>query len=210
MQLTLTTKFLEINNMTLMTRRSLMAAGAAAVVFPQPGFALSAPAAQELVTKLIADVNTVISSGKSEAGMIVDFGKVLDRHADVPTIARYCLGADARATSASQMAAYTPAFANYIATKYGRRFREFIGGEITVQGARPIKSWIEVETTVLLRGRSPLRMDWHVSDRSGRHLFFNFIIEGVNMLLTERAEVGAMLDRQRRDLDKLIAEMRAV
>jgi phospholipid transport system substrate-binding protein len=53
-------------------------------------------------------------------------------------------------------------------------------------------------------------MDWHVSDRSGRHLFFNFIIEGVNMLLTERAEVGAMLDRQRRDLDKLIAEMRAV
>lgn len=196
--------------MTLMTRRSLMAAGAAAVVFPQPGFALSAPAAQELVTRLIADVNTVISSGKSEAGMIVDFGKVLDRHADVPTIARYCLGADARATSASQMAAYTPAFANYIATKYGRRFREFIGGEITVQGARPIKSWIEVETTVLLRGRSPMRMDWHVSDRSGRHLFFNFIIEGVNMLLTERAEVGAMLDRQRRDLDKLIAEMRAV
>ena len=189
--------------MTLMTRRSLMAA-AATVVFPQPSFALSAPAAQELVTRLIADVNTVISSGKSEAGMI------LDRHADVPTIARYCLGADARAASASQMAAYTPAFANYIATKYGRRFREFIGGEITVQGARPIKSWIEVETTVLLRGRSPLRMDWHVSDRSGRHLFFNFIIEGVNMLLTERAEVGAMLDRQRRDLDKLIAEMRAV
>jgi phospholipid transport system substrate-binding protein len=203
-------KFSEINNMTLMTRRSLMAAGAAAVVFPQPGFALSAPAAQELVTRLIADVNTVISSGKSEAGMTVDFGKVLDRHADVPKIARYCLGADAWAASASQMTAYAPAFANYIATKYGRRFREFIGGEIKVQGARSIKSWIEVETTVLLRGRSPLRKDWHVSDRSGRHLFFNFIIEGVNMLLTERAEVGAMLDRQRGDLDKLIAEMRAV
>lgn len=196
--------------MTLMSRRSLMAAGAAAVVFPVPSFALSASAAQGLVTRLIADVNTVISSGKSEAGMVADFAKIFDRHADVPTIARYCLGADARAASASQMAAYTPAFSNYIATKYGRRFREFIGGEITVQGARPIKSWIEVETTVLLRGRSQLRMDWHVSDRSGKHAFFNFIIEGVNMLLTERAEVGAMLDRQRGDLDKLIAEMRAV
>lgn len=75
MRLTLTMKFSEINNMTLMTRRSLMAAGAAAVVFPQPGFALSAPAAQELVTRLIADVNTVISSGKSEAGMIVDLAR---------------------------------------------------------------------------------------------------------------------------------------
>jgi phospholipid transport system substrate-binding protein len=196
--------------MTLLTRRSMMAAGAAMVAYPMPSFALSAPAAQELVTRLVADVNTVISSGKSEAGMIADFAKILDRHADVPTIARYCLGADARSASASQMTAYTPAFANYIAAKYGRRFREFIGGDITVQGAAPIKSWIEVETTVMLRGRSPLRMDWHVSDRSGKHAFFNFIIEGVNMLLTERAEIGVMLDRQRGDLDALIAEMRAI
>lgn len=195
--------------MTLMTRRSLMISSAAAVAFPMPSFALSAPAAQTLVTQLVAEVNTVISSGKSEAGMIADFAQILDRHADVPTIARYCLGADARSATASQIAAYTPAFANYIAAKYGRRFREFIGGEITVQGATPVKSWIEVETTVLLRGRSPLRMDWHVSDRSGKHAFFNFIIEGVNMLLTERAEVGAMLDRQRGDLNALIAEMRA-
>jgi len=193
--------------MTKMTRRAMMAAGTA--VIAMPAFALSTSASQELVTRLVADVNAVISSGKSEAGMISDFAKILDRYADVPTIARYCLGADARAASASQMAAYTPAFANYIAAKYGRRFREFIGGEITVQGGAPVKSWVEVETTVMLRGRSPLRMDWHVSDRSGRHAFFNFIIEGVNMLLTERAEVGAMLDRQRGDLDKLIAEMRA-
>ncbi len=195
--------------MTHLTRRRMMMTGAAAVMMPSTGFALSTASSQALVTRLVADVNAVISSGKSEAGMIADFGKILDRHADVPTIARYCLGADARAASASQMAAYTPAFSNYIAAKYGRRFREFIGGEITVQGAAPVKSWVEVETTVLLRGRSPLRMDWHVSDRSGKHAFFNFIIEGVNMLLTERAEVGAMLDRQRGDLDKLIAEMRA-
>lgn len=195
--------------MTHFTRRNMMVAGAAALSLPQAAVALSSASASALVDRLVADVNAVISSGKSEAGMIADFAKILDRHADVPTIARYCLGPDGRSASVAQMVAYTPAFANYIAAKYGRRFREFVGGEITVQGAKPIKSWIEVETTVLLRGRSPLKMDWHVSDRSGRHAFFNFIIEGVNMLLTERAEVGAMLDRQRGDLDKLIVEMRA-
>ena len=194
--------------MTMMTRRSMIAA-AVAVTLPQTGFALSTSAAQSLVERLVADVNAVISSGKSETAMIADFAKILDRHADVPTIARYCLGADARAATPAQIAAYTPAFANYIAAKYGRRFREFIGGEITVQGAAPVKSWVEVETTVMLRGRAPLQMDWHVSDRSGRLAFFNFIIEGVNMLLTERAEVGAMLDRQRGDLTKLTAEMNA-
>ncbi len=195
--------------MTDLNRRTVLATGAAALIMPTQGAALSAPAAQELVTRLVADVNAVIGSGKSEAGMLADFSKILDRYADVPTIARACLGVDARSASASEIAAYTPAFSNYIAAKYGRRFREFIGGDITVQGAKPVKSWIEVETTVMLRGRSPLRMDWHVSDRSGRTAFFNFIIEGINMLLTERAEIGAMLDRQGGDMRKLTAELNA-
>ena len=69
---------------------------------------------------------------------------------------------------------------------------------------------MEVETTVSLRNRSPLRMDWHVSDRSGRNAFFNFIIEGVNMLLTEREEIGAMLDRRRGSIDALISDMKDI
>ncbi|MEJ6396792.1 MlaC/ttg2D family ABC transporter substrate-binding protein [Yoonia sp. 208BN28-4] len=190
-----------------LTRRQMFLATTAALVMPLPARALSVDASQQLVTGLVAEVNAVIASGKSENAMIADFATIFDRYSDVPTIARYCLGADARTATPAQLQRWTAVFRNYIATKYGRRFREFIGGEITVQGAQPVKSWIEVETTVLLRGRAPLRMDFHVSDRSGSHKFFNFIIEGVNMLLTERAEIGAMLDRQGRDLDALIAQL---
>jgi phospholipid transport system substrate-binding protein len=191
----------------MMNRRQMIAATAGTMILPRTGFALSADASQQLVAGLVAEVNAVIAAGKSEGAMINDFARIFDRYSDVPTIARYCLGADARSASAAQMQAYTVAFRNYIASKYGRRFREFIGGQITVQGATPVKSWIEVETTVLLQGRSPLRMDFHVSDRSGSHKFFNFIIEGVNMLLTERAEIGALLDRQGRDLNALTAQI---
>ncbi len=192
----------------MLTRRHMFLATAAALVMPQMARALSVDASQQLVTGLVNEVNAVIASGKSESAMIADFAVIFDRYSDVPTIARYCLGADARTASAAQMQAFTAVFRDYIATKYGRRFREFIGGVITVQGAVPVKSWIEVETTVLLQGRSPLRMDFHVSDRSGSHKFFNFIIEGVNMLLTERSEIGALLDRQGRDLDALIVQLR--
>jgi len=194
----------------MLNRRQMILAAASASVLPQAAAALSVSESQSIVTSLVTEVNAVIASGKSEAAMINDFAVLFDRYSDVPTIARYCLGADARSASAAQMQAYTAAFRGYIASKYGRRFREFVGGEIVVEGAAPVKSWIEVETTVQLRGRSPLRMDFHVSDRSGSHKFFNFIIEGVNMLLTERAEIGALLDRQGRNLDALIAEIGAV
>ena len=192
-----------------MLRRHFLAS-TAALAIPTKGWTVSPAAAQSMVEDLVVDVNAVIASGASEQAMIDEFGNILNRYADVPTIARYCLGVDARSASATQMAQYTEAFKGYIASKYGRRFREFVGGEVQVVGSKPVKSWIEVETTVLLRGRSPLQMDWHVSDRSGRNAFFNFIIEGVNMLLTEREEIGAMLDRRRGSLDALISDMKAV
>lgn len=194
----------------MLNRRQMIVAAASASILPQAAAALSVSESQSIVAALVTEVNAVIASGKSEAAMISDFAVLFDRYSDVPTIARYCLGADARSASPAQMQAYTAAFRGYIASKYGRRFREFVGGEIIVEGAAPVKSWIEVETTVQLRGRSPLRMDFHVSDRSGSHKFFNFIIEGVNMLLTERAEIGALLDRQGRNLDALTAEIGAV
>lgn len=192
----------------ILTRRQMFLTTAAVLIVPQAARALSVDTSQQIVAGLVAEVNAVIASGQSESAIISEFAVIFDRYSDVPTIARYCLGADARTASAAQLDAFTGVFRNYIATKYGRRFREFIGGEITVQGAVPVKSWIEVETTVLLQGRAPLRMDFHVSDRSGSHKFFNFIIEGVNMLLTERAEIGALLDRQGGDLDALIAQLR--
>ena len=192
-----------------LTRRVFLGACTASV-FPIGAFATTTGSAQSLVSNLVAEVNTVIASGAGEAAMIQRFAGIFDKYSDVPTIARYCLGADARSTSSADMTAYTNAFRGYIATKYGRRFREFVGGEIVVVGAAPVKSWIEVETSVVLRGRQPFQMDWHVSDRSGRDAFFNFIIEGVNMLLTERAEIGAMLDREGRNISGLINRMNAI
>jgi phospholipid transport system substrate-binding protein len=51
---------------------------------------------------------------------------------------------------------------------------------------------------------------FHVSDKAGKSLFFNIIIEGVNMLASERTEVGALLDKRGGDLDQLIADMKTL
>lgn len=191
-----------------LTRRAFLGSVASiAILSAMPAFAVTLNAARSLVDGLVADVNTVIASGAAESAMLDQFERIFDRYADVPTIARYALGSDARNASQAQLRNFTAAFRTYIARKYGRRFREFIGGYVRVKEARDIPSGVEVETEALLQGTSPFRVDFHVGDQTGQPLFFNIIIEGVNMLLSERAEVQAMLDARGRNIDRLIVDL---
>ena len=171
------------------------------------GWAANAKDAEVLVTKLVADINAVISSGNSEPVMVKQFEKIFKSYADVPTIARYALGNDARALSKSQMERFTKVYSVYVSHKYGRRFREFIGGKIVVQKSRPIKSFFEVETLAHLKGWEPFTVSFLVSNRSGKLLFFNMFIEGINMLLSERTEIGAMLDKRRGNIEKVMEDL---
>jgi phospholipid transport system substrate-binding protein len=197
------------SDLTLTRRRfaAALAAAATLATLPRPAAALTADGAKVLVDKTVADINSIINSGKSESAMLKDFEKLFRTYADVPAIARSVLGTAARSASKSQLSAYTKAFQGYISRKYGRRFREFIGGKIDVQDARAVKSYFEVISTARLQGESPFEVRWHVSDKSGKSLFFNIIIEGVNMLASERTEMGALLDQRGGDLDKLIADL---
>lgn len=193
------------------SRRQFMktaAAGAAATVLPLPALATTQRSARRLVERVVADINAIIDSGKSEAAMLDDFEQIFITYADVNTIARYALGVEGRSASAAQMRAFTAAFQRYMAVKYGRRFREFIGGRVEVQDARAVKSYFEVETLAYLQGSAPFEVVFQVSDRSGEEKFFNLFIEGLNMLLSERTEMGALLDRNGGDLDDMIADLR--
>ena len=171
------------------------------------GWAADAKDAEVLVTNLVADINAVISSGSSESVMVRQFENIFKSYADVPTIARYALGNDARALSKSQMEKFTKIYSVYVSHKYGRRFREFIGGKIVVKKSRPIKSFFEVETLAHLKGWEPFTVSFLVSNRSGKLLFFNMFIEGINMLLSERTEIGAMLDKRRGNIEKVMDDL---
>ena len=194
-------------------RRALLAGGAVyagLLLTGAPVMAFTVDQARGLIDRAVGEVNATINSGKSEAAMLKDFEGIFTRYADVPTIARSALGPAARSTSPAQLSAFTEAFRGYIARKYGRRFREFIGGQIEVTGAQPLKSYYEVVSVAKLRGQSPFDLRWHVSDRSGKQLFFNIIIEGVNMLAAERTEIGSMLDKRRGDIGALVNDLKAI
>lgn len=193
------------------TRRGFLAGSLAAgalVGGPVPALALTTSEAESLVQALVDDIFLSINTGKTGPPLYRDFEVIFTKYGDVPAMARYTLGVDARRASSAQMAAFTESFRVYISRKYGKRFREFVGGRIEVVQAKPVKKYYEVTTTAFLKGEAPFEVSFHVTDRSGSNRFFNMFIEGINMLLTERTEIQTMLDRRKGDLNRLIADVK--
>lgn len=189
---------------------ALIAAAAALPIGLAPGAAraITLADARALIEAMVVDLMALINSGRTAEQLFPQFEALFNRYGDLPVIAQSALGPAARRATPAQLRAFTQAFSGYMARKYGRRFREFEGGRIEVTGGGPVRSFFEVISTVYMRGEAPFEVRWHVSDRSGRNLFFNMIIEGVNLLATERTEIGAMLDRRRGDIDALIEDLR--
>ena len=197
------------NDMSRRRAVALLSTAALTAAVASPASALNAAQANALVERVVADINAVINSGRSESAMYRDFEAIFQRYADVPTISRSALGPDARSASPAQLNAFADAFTGYLARKYGKRFRELIGGEIVVEQSREVKTFFEVRASAILRGQAPFDVTFLVSDRSGRDLFFDLLIEGISLLKTERTEIGAMLDRRRGSIDQLIADLRS-
>ncbi|MEL7165103.1 MAG: ABC transporter substrate-binding protein [Pseudomonadota bacterium] len=192
-----------------LSRRALLASTAAVLATaPLPALAFNENDANQLITALVGDINRVIDSGKSENAMLRDFERIFSRYSDTSYIAAYAMGVDGRRASSSQKRAFSDAFQGYVARKYGRRFREFIGGRLEVNGVKRVKQWFEVSATAFLQGQSPFSVTFQVSDRSGKPLFFNMFIEGINLLLTERTEVGALIDRNGGNIDAMISDLK--
>ena len=198
----------------LSRRASLALIGAAAGAswlgsgFLSMARALTTAEAEKLIGQLVAEIESSINSGKTGQSLYKDFERIFEKYGDVPIIAQTVLGVEWRSASAAQRRAFADAFKGYMARKYGKRFQEFKGARIEVTGARPVKSFYQVQSVAFLRGNSPFQVVFLVSDRSGKNKFFNLIIEGVNMRISESNAIGSMLDKRGGNLDAMIADLR--
>ncbi len=197
---------------TKLTRRNMLlgsAATLAAAPFASPALALSNNQASTHVDKVVAAINKVIASGKSESGMVKEFEKIFVKYSDVNYLASYALGVEGRRASSGQKRSFAKAFQGYIARKYGKQFRSFIGGRLVVKNTKTVKNHVEVKTVAHLKGQAPFDVTFFVSDKTGKVLFYNMFIEGISLLLTERTEIGSMLDRRKGNLDTLIKDLKS-
>ena len=199
------TPMLTLNKQPIARRSFLL--GLTSTMVAGPAFALDKATATQLVDRLAAEINRAINFGGSEAKWIRAFENIFVQYADVNIIARSALGPAARSASSSELSAFIPAFRGYIARKYGKRFKEFIGSEIVVKGTKNRGKFFEVDASVRLEGITPFEVSFRVSDRSGENLFFDIIIEGISLLASERVEIGALLDARNGNIARLTRDL---
>jgi phospholipid transport system substrate-binding protein len=202
---------MRISEASAVSRRSVLTLGALALAaLARPAAADATSQARAFVAGLADEVQRLVNSGRSEGQMYAAFEAILARYSDMPVVAASVLGPPWRAASGAQRQAFVAAFQTYLARKYGRQFREYQNARIDVLGARDGgRAGVLVQTRVVRPGREDVAVDWQVSDRSGAPKVVNLIIEGVSLLASERAQVGAILEAQRGSIDGLIAQLRA-
>lgn len=194
-------------------RRDLMLGLAAAgvlVAFGGPARAQATAQAQTLINTLSAELTQLVNSGRSESQMYASFETLLAKYADMQAIGASVLGPPWRTASSAQKQAFISAFSHYLSRRYGKQFREYKNAKINVTGAKDGgRVGVLVNSQVVRPGQENVAVDWQVSAQSGSPKVVNLVIEGVSMLASERAEIGARLDAAGGSLDKLIASLKA-
>ena len=190
-------------------RRAVLALGAgAAALAALPALAAATDRATALVQSLSADLMRLINSGRSAGQLYGEFERLLARYADMPAESASVRGPPWRGAGQGQKQAFVAAFQRYLSRKYGAQFDEYQNARIEVTGAKDGgKAGVLVQTRVLRPQQQPIAVDWQISERSGQARVVNLVIEGVSMLATERAEIGAMLEASGGSIDGLIGQL---
>lgn len=193
------------------SRRSVLGGLAAATFMALPGqaIALSTSKAETLITRVVKEVLSIVNAGSSDAAKIRKFEAMFRQYGDVEVTARSLLGPAWRSASAADRKAYVNALAGYLSRKYGKRFREFRGGEITIVKSTDFgNKGVLVETRVSTAEHRPFPVEWQVVEKDGKAFFFDIIIEGIRLVSTEKTEIRALLAKNGGDVAKLAAHLK--
>ena len=183
--------------MTLFSRRTFIALGAAAatVTAASPALAGTAEAERRLQNLFNAMTEAVKLPSASRTAR---FEKILTDYGDMRSIAHNALGRERRRLSTDQVAEFTGVFKTYMAKKYGKLLaKQRINGlninTVLKKRDRRGTTYYGLSGQVLRSGKEPVRAEFKLNNN---YRFFNMAIEGINMLLSERREIGNLFDSE--------------
>jgi phospholipid transport system substrate-binding protein len=182
-------------------------------VLPTLSYALGENDATTHVQTTINEVSALVDSADDTAAKAARLRAIMEQRAAMPQIARFAAGTAWRGMDADQQARFVEAFTKFVSSVYASRFQEYAS---TGKSAESFKvervvdagrKGMLVNTTIVRTGEAPVDVDWLVTDQPGKVLIADIVIEGVSLLVTQREEIGGMLEARRGDVERLISDL---
>lgn len=136
------------------------------------------------------------------------FRQLLDNDFDLPEIGRFVLGQYGRTMSPAAQQEFVPLFREYVVQAYSARLGQYGGSTFRVVGTRPYGGEVVVASQVSRGAGNPINIDWHVTNRGGRLLVTDVVVDGVSMKATQRSEFASIIQRNGGQPDALVAALR--
>lgn len=140
---------------------------------------------------------------------------VLDDGTDLSLLGRLVLGRYWRDATPRQRESYLRLFRSYMVQTFVQRLRQYVsqvpeqsGPVLEILSSRPAGDRdIIVKSRLVTASSQPLQVDWRLRDRPEGPVIIDLVIEGISLLVTQRSEFAAVLERS--GIDGLLAELHA-
>ena len=189
--------------------------GLGLLALPRPPAAAD-PSAEQVVQGLAEAIwSTLRENGVDQEGRVDELQALFETRADVALIGRLALGRHWNRLPEAQRQEYEELFRKVVIRSLARRLD---GYAADAEGAleerfRILGSGPAGERDTLVRSKlfptngKPLALDWRLRASTSGPVIIDLIVEGASLLVAQRSEFAAVIERQ--DLDGLLAELRA-
>jgi len=153
--------------------------------------------AEVFIDSLVAAALKTITAGGNEDDKEKTFRALLDVNFDMPRISRFVLGRYWTTASDADKQQYLPLFETYVVRAYANRFTQYTGETVKVTGSRPQGDLTVVSSQIIESNGAPsIKVDWVVHKDGDDYRITDVSVDGVSMVLTEKQQFAAVMERE--------------
>jgi phospholipid transport system substrate-binding protein len=192
-----------------MTRRSILTAAFVLIAAALAPAALAAADPAAVINNLGNRALEVLGKSATPAQKAARFQELFREDFDVPGIARFMLGRYWKTATPEQQQEFVKLFEDYIALVYSAQLSAYSGETLKVTGSRPGPEGAIVASEIVRpTGGSPVKVEWHLTDRNGTYKINDVAVDGISMAVTQRSEFAAVIQRSGGQVQGLITQLR--
>lgn len=177
--------------------RLLACAAILAAWLATPLHATAGPA-QDLISNLATDAKSTLNDRSLAADVRAaklksTLGEVIDRE----RMARSMMGRYWRRASKDQQARLVDLLETYLINVYASRVDDVEGDiDVAIDGERDVGGRTLVDSRVIRPTGPAVDVDWQVEEADGRLYVSDIVVEGVSLIVSQRAELASVIRRQ--------------